>query len=306
MYVRALTETSCSVSCFYHLQRGCQQQLTPVERKSPLHHGGKPEFRTFFLIIIIVIITLMNEPNRLEKLTLLSFLVWAKIRKQCLVPTSSLLIRIPKSLDKVNLITGVKLETVTLPVKLRGSVSTALLLWIYSVSGRGSQHLANCRIQEVQKATLSRGTCNPFIQPYLFIFRILCVTCAVLVCFVPFSVSVQRSPPLFYYSNTVVWLGRTGERFWLMELWQATIAAVESVNTSPLNPILTSGCSSVRPVAADAKYLHRGHLAVCLEGHASTSSDRRVSAFQRRCQSQSLYIHKWLITVLALVPSGLW
>lgn len=36
--------------------------------------------------------------------------------------------------------------------------------------GCGSQHLANSKIPEVQKAILSRGTCNPFIQSYMFIF----------------------------------------------------------------------------------------------------------------------------------------
>lgn len=56
-----------------------------------------------------------------------------KIVGRQLAPTSSALIRIPKSLDKLNLITSVKLETVTVPVKLRGSVSTPLLLWIYSL-----------------------------------------------------------------------------------------------------------------------------------------------------------------------------
>lgn len=69
---------------------------------------------------------------------------------------------------------------------------------LFTVSRRGSQHLANSKIQEVQKATLSGGTCNPFIQPYVFIFWILCVTCAALVCFVPFSASVQKNSSSFF------------------------------------------------------------------------------------------------------------
>lgn len=74
----------------------------------------------------------MNQID-FKKLTLLVFLVLSKMCEQRLAPTGSVLLRIPKGLDKLNLITGVKLETVTLPVKLRGSVSTPLLLWIYSL-----------------------------------------------------------------------------------------------------------------------------------------------------------------------------
>lgn len=93
---------------------------------------------TFFAIVIVVIIIII-QPNRLGMLILLIFLndpVDSVLSKDCgrqLTPTSSVLIRIPKSLDKLNLITSVKLETVTVPVKLRGSVSTPLLLWIYSL-----------------------------------------------------------------------------------------------------------------------------------------------------------------------------
>lgn len=73
--------------------------------------------------------------------------------------------------------------------------------------GRGSQHLANSKIPEVQKATLSRGTCNPFIQWYVFIFWILCVTYTVLVCFVSFSVSAQTSLFILFKQSETLWFG---------------------------------------------------------------------------------------------------
>lgn len=39
-----------------------------------------------------------------------------------------------------------------------------------------------------------------------------------------------------------VWLGWTGEGFCLMESWRATMGAMKSVNTGPLNPIRAFGC----------------------------------------------------------------
>lgn len=74
-------------------------------------------------------------------------------------------------------------------------------------AGRGSQHLANSKIPEVQKGTLSRGTCNPFIQSYVFIFWILCVTYTALVCFVSFSVSAQTSLFILFKQSETLWFG---------------------------------------------------------------------------------------------------
>lgn len=135
-----------------------------------------------------------------------------KIVGRQLAPTSSVLIRIPKSLDKLNLITSVKLETVTVPVKLRGSVSTPLLLWIYSLwAGVAVNTWQTPKSRRCRKLLCQGEHVIHLFRPYVFIFGILCVTCAAFVCFVPFSASAQKILLFFffYYSNTAVWLGRT-------------------------------------------------------------------------------------------------
>ena len=137
-------------------------------------------------------------------------------------------------------------------------------------TGRGSQHLANSEIPEVQKATLSRGTCNPFIQSYVFIFWILCVTYTALVCFVSFSVSAQTS--LFHIAQTkwdaVVWFRQDQRRDLAhSDSWCATIAAVKSVNTGPLPEPLgcfqmqgSAGASSAPETSLGLSYSYRSWL----------------------------------------------
>lgn len=126
------------------------------------------------------------EPNWVKKLALLIFLVSPKTTARA--DQLPFLIRIPISLDELNLITGVKLETVTLPVKLQRSVSTPLLLWIYSLwAGVAVNTWQTAKSRRCRKLLCQGEHVIHFFQPYVFIFWILCVTCAVLVCFVPFS-----------------------------------------------------------------------------------------------------------------------
>lgn len=111
-------------------------------------------------------------------------------------------------------VTTENLETVTVR-KAAGISQRPLSSKSIHTAGRGSQHLANSTIPEVQRAALSRGECNPFIHSYVFVFGILCVTYTPPVCFESCSVSAQT--PLFALpkqsEGSLVWLGMTGEGF---------------------------------------------------------------------------------------------
>lgn len=82
----------------------------------------------------------------------------------------------PHSVYIMNLVIVSRKILLTLLINSKDQLAHPLYSWSIHLVGRGSQHLANSKIPEVQKATLSRGTCNPFIQSYMFIFWIRCVT----------------------------------------------------------------------------------------------------------------------------------
>lgn len=72
-------------------------------------------------------------------------------------------------------------------------------------------------IPEVQKATLSRGTCNPFIQSHMLIFWSLCATYTALVCRVSFSVSAQTSLFILLKQSETLWFGDGAQRgIWII------------------------------------------------------------------------------------------
>lgn len=78
-----------------------------------------------------------------------------------------------------------------------------------------------------------------------------------------------------------------------MESWRATIGAMKSVNTVPLNPIWAFGCFYTQStVGADDNTadILKVWLQVCLEGHAllmQEPTDRHSSAYQQWSQSWS-------------------
>lgn len=131
---------------------------------------------------------------------------------------------------------------------LTESFSTPLFYKSIPSAGRGSHRLANSKIPEVQKATLSRGTCNPFIQSDMFIFWILCVTYTVLVCFLSFSVSAQTSLFILFKQSETLRFSYVGPEKDLAHpySWCTTMAGLKSANTSPLASIRGHGSFKIQ------------------------------------------------------------